>query len=111
MDDKYRLVFVRWLDICATAGWEPADEVEPIEVLSVGWLFSSDGVTVKVGSTLGDDGDPYGITAIPQGCVVSIIDVCPESPVTCREEPPAPSSLLPKDSTTPLRRVSPLNFD
>ena len=80
MEDKYRLVYVKWRDITATAGWEAADEVDPIEVLSVGWLYSDDGETVKVGSTLGEDGEPYGITALPKGCILEVTDVLPVTP-------------------------------
>jgi len=79
-ESKYRLVYVKWRDITATAGWEPADEVDPITVLSVGWLYSDDGETVKVGSTLGEDGEPYGITALPKGCILEITDVLPVMP-------------------------------
>ena len=56
------------------------DEVEPIEVLSIGWLYSDDGDTVKVGSTLGEDGRPYGISALPKGCILEITDVLPVKP-------------------------------
>ena len=80
MDEKYRLVYVKWRDITATAGWESADEVDPITVLSVGWLHSDDGETVKVGSTLGEDGEPYGITALPKGCILEVTDVLPVTP-------------------------------
>lgn len=75
-----RLVYVKWRDIVATAGWEPASEVDPIEVLSVGWLESDDGETVKIGSTLGEDGLPYGITALPKGCILEVTDVLPVTP-------------------------------
>ena len=73
-------MYVKWRDITATAGWEDPDEVEPIEVLSIGWLYSDDGDTVKVGSTLGEDGRPYGISALPKGCILEITDVLPVKP-------------------------------
>ena len=79
-ESDLRLVYVKWRDITATAGWEPASEVDPIEVLSVGWLESDDGETVKIGSTLGEDGLPYGITALPKGCILEITDVLPVMP-------------------------------
>ena len=107
MENNYRLVYVKWRDICATAGWEPADEVEPIEVLSVGWLFSFDGDTVKVGSTLGEDGEPYGITALPKGCVVEITDVCPESLAVRKVEPLKPSSRHDLGRTSPYPAALP----
>ncbi len=105
--DKYRLVFVTWLDITATAGWEPADEVEPIKVVSVGWLYSDDGETVKVGSTLGEDGEPYGITALPKGCVLEITSACPESPAVRKVEPLTPSSRHDLGRTSPYPAALP----
>ena len=107
--DNYSLVLVKWLDITATAGWEPADEVEPIKVVSVGWLYLDDGETVKVGSTLGEDGEPYGVTAIPRGCVLEINPVYSESPEVRKAEPLAPSLQRQSENTTRLRPVSPLN--
>jgi hypothetical protein len=68
----YPLVLVKWLDITATAGWEDPDEVEPIEVSTIGWMYSQDENTIKVGNSLGEDGRPYGITAFPSGCVKSV---------------------------------------
>jgi len=65
------LVLVRWVDITAVAGWEPAEEVEPIEVQTIGWVAYQDDKVLKVGNSLGEDGDVYGISAFPQGCVLS----------------------------------------
>ena len=101
----YSLVLVKWLDITATAGWEPADEVEPIKVVSVGWLYLDDGETVKVGSTLGEDGEPYGVTAIPRGCVLEISPVCSEYPEVHRAEPLTPSLQHLPDNTTRFRQA------
>ena len=102
MDSKYRLVYVKWRDITATAGWEPADDVEPITVLSIGWLYSDDGDTVKVGSTLGEDNEPYGITALPKGCILSITDVLPVTPQGPVGVHGVPTSLPQRDKRIPL---------
>ena len=72
MVSDYPLVIVTWLDITATAGWEDPDEVNPIEVSTIGWLYSQDESTVKVGNSLGEDSRPYGISAFPVGCITSI---------------------------------------
>ena len=109
MVNKYPLVFVKWLDITATAGWDDPDDVEPIEVVSVGWLYSDDGETVKIGSTLGEDGRPYGVTALPRGCVLEITSVNQESPATYKAEQQAPSLQRQSDNTTRLRPAGPLN--
>ena len=100
--DKYRLVYVKWRDITATAGWEPADEVDPIEVMSVGWLHSDDGETVKVGTTLGEDGEPYGISALPKGCILDITDVLPVMPQGPEAVRAVPSSRRAMGRTTHL---------
>ena len=68
----YPLVVVKWLDITATAGWEDPDDVNPIEASTIGWLYSQDESTVKVGNSLGEDDRPYGISAFPVGCITSI---------------------------------------
>ena len=65
--DKYPLVIVRWVDILACAGWETADEVDPIEVESVGWLCHDGDDVVKIGSTLGEEGDAFAIPPCPEG--------------------------------------------
>ena len=70
--DEHTLLLIDWLDITATAGWEPADEVNPLEVQTLGWLAYQDDRVIKIGNSLGEDGEVYGISAIPQGCVISI---------------------------------------
>ena len=105
--DEYRLVFVKWRDITATAGWDDPDEVDPIEVISVGWLYSDDGDTVKIGTTLGEDGRPYGVTALPRGCVLEITSACPESPAVRKVEPLAPSSRHDLGRTSPYPAALP----
>ena len=101
-ESNYRLVYVKWRDILACAGWEPAEEVDTIEVVSVGWLHSDDGETVKIGSTLGEDGEPYGNTAFPKGCIVSITDVLPVTPQGPEAVRAVPSSRRAMGRTTHL---------
>jgi hypothetical protein len=71
METDHTLVLVTWLDITAVAGWEPAKDVEPTEVQTIGWIAYEDDKVLKIGNSLGEDGDVYGITALPQGCVLS----------------------------------------
>jgi len=69
----------------AHSGWEQADEVFCPVFHSIGWLVSQDDETVKIANTLDyddftDEGKtqvpiPYGITAFPKGCVVSITSI------------------------------------
>ena len=70
--DEHTLVLIDWVDITAVADWTPADEVEPLEVKTLGWLAYQDDRVIKVGNSLGEDGDIFGISAIPQGCVIGI---------------------------------------
>ena len=98
--DKYPLVIVKWRDILAMAGWETAEEVDPIEVESVGWLCHDGDDVIKLGSTLGDDGEAYAVTAFPRGCVLSVTSVHPESAATHRGAPLEPPSLHDSDKTS-----------
>ena len=102
METEHTLVLIKWLDITATAGWEPAEEVEPTEVQTLGWIAYQDDKVTKVGNSLGEDGEVYGISALPQGCILSttILSVSPVStqgPVVVQ---PEPSEHLPSTSST-----------
>jgi hypothetical protein len=77
------LVVVKWRDIISCSGWEKADDVTCPVFFSVGWLVSKDEDVIKIASTLDYDdytdeakGEakpiPYGITALPTGCVVDV---------------------------------------
>ena len=77
------LVVVKWRDIISCSGGEKADEVACPVFFSVGWLVDRDETTIKIASTLDYDdytdeakGEakpiPYGITALPTGCVVDV---------------------------------------
>ena len=89
---KYPLVIVRWQDILSCAGWESKDEVDPIEVESCGWLCHDGDDVIKIGSTLGNDNECYGITAYPRGCVLEIIPVRRESAAVHKAVQQTPSS-------------------
>ena len=104
METEHTLVLIKWLDITAVADWTPADEVNPLEVQTLGWIAFEDSNVIKVGNSLGEDGEIYGISALPQGCVVSttILSVSPVSthgPVVVQ---PEPSEHLPSTSSTVL---------
>ncbi len=107
MDSDYPLVLVTWLDITATAGWEPASEVEPMEVKTLGWLVHEDEKVLKVGNSLGEDGDVYGISALPIGCVVGIttLSATVVSHQVAGVEPPAPSLQHQQGTATLLQSV------
>jgi len=107
MANNYPLVIVRWRDILAMAGWETADEVDPIEVESVGWLCHDGDDVIKLGSTLGDDGEAYAVTAFPRGCVLDITTLTPRSPPSPAEVQPIRPSPHGWDTATDLRSALP----
>ena len=101
MDNK--LVIVKWVDICSAAGWETVEEVDPIEVTSVGWVCYEDENVLKIGTTLGESGCYFGITALPKGCVLEVTDACQVSPATHKAELLAPYEPRRKGRPTPHR--------
>ena len=62
-----------------SAGWDTKDEVSPKLVKQLGWLVNKDKECVKLADTL-SEGEYYGITAIPSGCVELIVDVMTGTP-------------------------------
>jgi len=81
--EEKRLCIVEWKDIISCSGWEKASDVDCPTFKTVGWFVSDDEETIKIASTLdyedafNDSKDeakpvPYGITAFPKGCVVSV---------------------------------------
>ena len=70
-----RLVCVEWLDIYASAGWEKEDEIEPQTFWSIGYLIVKDSKVLKIANTKDEEGNYFGVTAFPIGCVVSITDI------------------------------------
>jgi hypothetical protein len=105
--DKHTLLLIDWLDITATAGWEPAGEVEPTQVQTLGWLAFEDSKVIKVGNSLGEDGEIYGISAIPQGCVIgtTILHATEVSRRAVAAELPTPSLQHQQDKPTALQSV------
>ncbi len=61
------------MDTCDSADWSTADAVNVLEVEQIGWLVSEDETQIKVADTRADQ-EYYGVTAIPRGCVIDIID-------------------------------------
>ena len=71
---SYRIVAVDWFDTVDSSGWDTKDDVQPKLVKQLGWLVSNEGDCVKLADTL-SEGEYYGITAIPSGCIESIVDL------------------------------------
>jgi hypothetical protein len=76
-----KLVRVEWLDTVQSSGWDTADEVNLMKVDQIGWFFnestwSEEGV-LKLADTIAE-GEYYGITAIPKGCVRKVTSLSEE---------------------------------
>jgi hypothetical protein len=76
-----KLVRVEWLDTVQSAGWDTADEVNLMKVDQIGWFFNEstwaeEGV-LKLADTIAE-GEYYGITAIPKGCVRKVTSLSEE---------------------------------
>ena len=76
-EEEKTLVLIKWKDILQTSDWTPAHEVTCPTFQSVGWLICDNEKEIKIGSTLvveadAPQGTPYGITAFPKGCVLSM---------------------------------------
>jgi|TARA_B110000438_G_scaffold257314_1_gene265320 hypothetical protein len=73
------------MDTCDSADWSTADAVNVLEVEQIGWLVSEDETQIKVADTRAD-GEYYGVTAIPRGCVVEISEDLERKHNECRNE-------------------------
>ena len=73
-----KLVRVEWFDTVQSSGWDTAEEVNIMKVDQIGWFlnestWTEEGV-LKLADTLAE-GEYYGITAIPKGCIHRIISI------------------------------------
>lgn len=62
---------VCWWDTVDSSSWETVDEINTVEVQQWGWVIFEDDEQVKLADTF-MEGDWYGVTAIPVGCIDSI---------------------------------------
>ena len=65
------LIEITWVDIVKEPGWEPHDEVELPTFTSIGWLMYEDDSVIKIADTLDEDGNGFGIMALPKGVELS----------------------------------------
>ena len=73
-----KLVRVEWFDTVQSSGWDTVEEVNIMKVDQIGWFlnestWTEEGV-LKLSDTLAE-GEYYGITAIPKGCIHRIISI------------------------------------
>ena len=73
-----KLVRVEWFDTVQSSGWDKAEEVNIMKVDQIGWFLNESTWTeqgvLKLADTLAE-GEYYGITAIPKGCIHRIISI------------------------------------
>jgi len=70
-----RPVSVEWLDICGVSDWmtlKEASTVEPITMLTLGWIVRDTPDTLVVASTVSPDNHLGSVHAIPKGCIQRI---------------------------------------
>jgi hypothetical protein len=65
------LAKIIWMDTVGSSSWDRPDEIDTMEVQQWGWVVFHDGHQLKVADTK-MEGDWYGVTAIPAGCIVAI---------------------------------------
>ncbi len=65
------LAKVRWTDTVGSYSWDLPDDISTAEIDQWGWVVHHDGSQLKLADTK-MEGDWYGVTAIPAGCIVSI---------------------------------------
>lgn len=65
------LAKVCWWDTVDSSSWDTVEEINTVEVQQWGWVIVEDGEQVKLADTY-MEGDWYGVTAIPAGCIDSI---------------------------------------
>jgi hypothetical protein len=65
------LAKVTWTDTVGSSSWDLPDEISTAKVEQWGWVVSHDGAQLKLADTK-MEGDWYGVTAIPVGCIVAI---------------------------------------
>ena len=70
MSCKY--VEVEWVDIVSTAGWEKSEDTKMPVLWSYGYLINHDDDEVRIATTKDEDGEWFGLTVMPAGCVKKI---------------------------------------
>jgi len=65
-------VEVEWVDIISTAGWEKSEDTKMPVFWSYGYLINHDDDEVRIATTKDEDGEWFGLTVMPAGCVKKI---------------------------------------
>ena len=65
------LLEIKWVDIISDSSWTPPEDVECPEFTTIGWLAYEDDLFLKLADTVDEEGKLWGITAFPQGVILS----------------------------------------
>ena len=65
------LIEISWVDIVKEPGWDTHDEVDLPTFTSIGWLVYEDDFVIKIADTIDEEGNGYGIMALPKGVELS----------------------------------------
>lgn len=65
------LLEIKWVDIISDSSWTPPEDVECPEFITIGWLAYEDDLFLKLADTVDEEGKLWGITAFPQGVILS----------------------------------------
>lgn len=76
MNDR-RLMVVTWLDHFSRNGWRSVEDVdlEPMEVVSIGWVTGEDDVMLCLVNEVSDGGQAGYAISILQSCIVDRYEV------------------------------------
>jgi hypothetical protein len=69
------MAIVVWRDIVQSADWTEPSEIEPERFSSIGWVLPEKDGVLKQANTQDEDGNLFGVTAYPVGCVEQVIQI------------------------------------
>jgi len=82
-----KVVVVLWKDILARADWvgdrqEVIEQVKPMQCVTVGWVLVDNDDYILLTDTVSKDKDYGGVTVIPKGVVVRVVELKKSTPVS-----------------------------
>lgn len=78
IEDKYKMVIVKWRDHEGDSGWMDLPDIqkrEAPEVSTVGWLVIEDDKYIKLVDSIMSDGTMGGFSLILKECVIDVTEL------------------------------------
>ena len=69
------MAIVVWRDIVQSSDWAEVSDVNPERFSSIGWVLPEKDGVLKQANTQDEEGNLFGVTAYPIGCVEQIIPI------------------------------------